>query len=137
MAQPPALRRLSAEDLGSIEPAVRKGLEKLMTTLNPFLGGVAGALEGRLTWDNFAAKAKVVELTASADLSVRVSCSDVPGKIQHVIVTRAEDITDSKNPIACVAPQIAWENVKDGILIVGSSGLTNGNKYRLRLLVTA
>lgn len=128
MAQVPRLRRLSAEDL--------PGFEKLLEALNPFLSDVTGAFEHRLTWDNFASTVKVVEVTAATVMAVTVSCPELPGQARHVVVTRCEDITSTPTPF--VAPQIAWDNAPGqvGIVIRAHSGLTNGNKYRLTLLVT-
>ena len=148
MATPPRLRRLSIEDFSSLAPEVRKGVERLVTAINPFLSDVAGAFERRLTWDNFASVVRTVEVQVPAlapggspqdvyTFDVPVACPDLPGVAANVLVTRAEDITSS--PVSCVAPNVAWENAQGqerGVVLRAFSGLTAGRRYRLRLLIT-
>lgn len=64
MSKPPALKRLSYEDLTGLEPEVRKGIGKLLAVLNPFLSNVTDALNNRLSFlDNMACVIKTIEFT--------------------------------------------------------------------------
>lgn len=64
MAAPPKLRRVTIEDLSSLETEVRKGVSKLLNVLNPFLTSVTSALDHRLTFfENSAAVIKELEFT--------------------------------------------------------------------------
>lgn len=71
MAIPPILKRISQEDLSNLEPEVRKGLIKLLSVMNPFIGSVTDSLNNRLTFkDNFSCVVK--------ELTFDMPTTDVP-----------------------------------------------------------
>lgn len=64
MALPPKLRRITLEDLVSLDPEVRKGMSKLLTVLNPFLSSVTNSLNKRLSFtDNMDCVIKELRFT--------------------------------------------------------------------------
>lgn len=64
MAAPPRLKLLSAEAFADLDPEVRKGVEKLIESLNPFLTATTNGLAKGLTFsENMAAVVKTVEFT--------------------------------------------------------------------------
>lgn len=132
----PRLRKIPTEVFANAPPEVQDALETLLEYLNPFMTDVGESLDGGLTWGNFRATEREVNVTANFD-TVKITTPEIGAKARNVIVTRAWDITNRDNPRAVVAPTVAWENTNEGILIRAASGLLEGTKYRLRLLITA
>lgn len=116
MALPPLLKRISQEDISSLEPEVRKGLAKLLGVLNPFTTSVTDSLNNRLTFkDNFAAIVKEFEFTMPStevpviitgygtayhprgDLSVRRNGSYV--ELRGLLTHRATNLSGFVQPI--------------------------------------
>lgn len=135
MSNPFRTRRIPLDDFSRAPEEVAQALEVLLEYLNPFISDTNDLLDRGLTWDNFRAVVKEVDVVAPFD-TIKVSTPELQSKPQNVIVTRAVDVSKPRSPRPAVAPTLAWESANDGILIRAASGLVEQTKYRLRLLIT-
>lgn len=118
MATPPKLKRVTIEELSSLESPVRKGIGKLLGVLNPFLSSVTSALDHRLTLsENSAAVIKELRFTmpdtkvpliltgygtaewSDPSISLRAKRTGNRVNIQGFLQHRSTNLADLTNPI--------------------------------------
>ena len=138
MAKIPPLSRLRIDDFKDLTDEVKPVVEQLAYAVNPFIQATTAALSRRLTWANFAALQRTVQVRAGESFPLFVSLKDLPGSVGAVFVTQCYDATDR---VPALAPRIAWQRkttkTDTGVEITAMSDLTVGHEYQVSLLVTA
>jgi hypothetical protein len=138
MAKVPQLTLLRSDDLKDLEDeGVQKAFDQVFFALNPFLTAVRDALGGRLGYENQKATIKTVQVNASA-YPILVT-TDLPTSPVAVLAIQALDTSDARNPVAALAPRLAWikSGEGNGVRITQTDLDTSGSKsYALTLLIT-
>jgi hypothetical protein len=130
MAKIDSPKRFVVEDF---KPAERPFASKLFGILNNFMEQVIGIINGRLNFkDNFFAHdTEVIVNTPFTTINV---ANPLNSPIRGIIVLRVDTLTNSKE-ILTDGVTVQYTNDTGQIRIYNITGLTPGNKYRLRLLL--
>lgn len=130
------LKRLVKEDFKKEDQAI---IDKIAFILNPALESLTQALSNNLTFEeNLNAQVKELELIVGSNgiptSSVSFS-STLKGTCKGLMVVRVENLTNSV-AYPSGAPFISFSDNAGQITINHITGLTAGNKYRLRVIAT-
>lgn len=129
MAQIPTFSRFSKEDFKSLPDA-----DKLLSSLNGFMGAVVSALSNRLTFrENLAAQTlEMVLLEDPSNYPIRFGWN-LPSKPTDLWITSIQTI-DGTEP---TASGCLWTYDELGLAVTKVFGLTAGSKYRVRFKAIA
>lgn len=133
MAGLPSVRRILKEDLKEAP----SWIDRLLLPLNMFLDSVYSALNKNLTFgDNVKGQFKSFTVkagVAATDNIYEFACSI--SNPQGVILLSVVQQSNTYTPLTS-APQIASWSYSDGMIYIDSiTGLTNGEKYLIKVLV--
>lgn len=112
-------------------------VEKLGFVLNPFLNSVADAFNKSLSInDNLNATDTEIVFTAPVTAATPVSVkTEHIGVTRGITVLRVDNLTNN-NEILTQSPFCQFKNINlNQLQITNITGLTSGNKYRLRVLM--
>lgn len=135
MATLPSIPNLSAETLSGLSEGERT--TKVVEAINGLRNSLVAALSGGLTPGNL--DAQIHEFAVTEPGWPYTFRSTVKGKPTGVLLLSVQNTETSSTTVSVSSP--SWEAAStDGakaIKIKGIDGLTNGERYRIRLLVLA
>lgn len=120
-------RRLVKEDY----PAKYRDLDKLIGVINDFITEVSQGFNKRLNFnDNFEAFDVDIEYIGGATVRVRNTLQKV---IKGCQVLRVDTLSNSQE-VLTGAPFVQFTNATNELIVSNITGLTAGNRYRIRVV---
>lgn len=133
MARIPTISKLSTEDFKD----QASWIGQLLTVLNTFMTGVLQVLNKGITFtDNFNAQIKQLDFVMASDaFPLSFSCT-LSTKPTGLWIMKAEEV--SGTPAILTSALFAdWSYSGGAVAIRNISGLTNGHKYRISVIIVA
>jgi len=133
MARIPTISRLSTEDFKE----QGSWIGQLLTVLNSFMSGTINVLNKGITFtDNFNAQIKQLEFVKSSTVFPMSFACTLTTAPQGLWIMRAEEV--SGTPQVLTSALFAdWSYADGSVIIRNVSGLTDGHKYRISVIIVA
>jgi hypothetical protein len=132
LAKLPPFRRFIQEDFPQKYNDLITGL---FYGLNQFFESVSNALNGNITFsENISAQIQEITIVAPINAQKTVSFRrTLRGQCQGVWIVNVDNLDDANTQLSN-APFVQFTNGQDTIIINNITGLTDGTRYRLRLI---
>ena len=133
MARIPSIKRLTTEDFKD----QGSWIGKLFAPLNDFMASVVVALNKGLTFqDNFSAQVKVLEFEKDANSFPMSFACTLTTRAAGLWIVKAEHVAGTPDTLT-TAVWADWQYDNGVVTINNISGLTNGKKYRISVIIIA